>query len=313
VINSPGTVHPRPVPPVAEAALLRIILSIDVEEHFRIESAAGLVPDAEAIAHYVGRLEPSTRWLLDQLDRSGVKATFFFLGQTARDHSSLVRTVHEAGHEIASHGWDHQRLHRLTPTTFRDELRRGREVLEQIIGEPVLGFRAPTFSLVRDTAWAVDVLAEEGLLYDSSIYPIWHDRYGVPRAPRGPFLVRGSAGTLLELPPTTWRLCGVNVPVGGGGYFRLLPLSVLEWALSQVRRTGQPPVTMLYFHPWEFDPEQRRLPLRGLSRFRTYVGMGRSRARLEALLGRHHFVRAIDVARPLCQGAGSLPTFSLLA
>jgi polysaccharide deacetylase family protein (PEP-CTERM system associated) len=171
----------------------------------------------------------------------------------------------------------------------------------------VLGYRAPTFSVVRQTVWALEVLAELGLLYDSSIYPVVHDRYGVPGAPRWPFRVRDGAGALLELPPLTWRFLAANVPVGGGGYFRLLPLWLLEQALAQAARQGRPAVAMLYFHPWEFDPDQQRLPLKGLNRFRTYVGIGRSRARLRRLLGRHSFTRAVDVARQL--GAASLPVF----
>src|SRR5262249_8982675 len=145
----------------------------------------------------------------------------------------------------------------------------------------------PTFSIMQQTAWAVDVLAESGLLYDSSIYPVRHDRYGVPQAPRAPFRVRGHGRTILELPPATLRLLGANLPVGGGGYFRLLPLFFLDRALEQVAHACLPPVAMLYFHPWEFDPKQQRLPLGPISRFRTYVGIYRSQARLAALLARH--------------------------
>jgi polysaccharide deacetylase family protein (PEP-CTERM system associated) len=285
---------------------LQIVLSFDVEEHDRIESAVGVAVPAELRAHYADRVEVSTRWLLEELGGLGVKATFFLLGETARQHAALVRAIHGAGHEVASHGWDHQRLHRLTPASFREDVRRSKDTLEQITGVPVLGYRAPTFSVVRQTAWALEVLAEEGLLYDSSIYPVVHDRYGVPGAPCGPFRVREGAGGLLELPPLTCRFLGANVPVGGGGYFRLLPLWVLERALARARK-GRPPVAVLYFHPWEFDPQQRRLPLTGLNRFRTYVGVGRSRARLRRLLGRHSFTRAVDVARGLA--AQDLPVF----
>jgi polysaccharide deacetylase family protein (PEP-CTERM system associated) len=213
---------------------------------------------------------------------------------------------------VASHGWDHRRLHHLTPASFHEDVYRSKDVLEQLTGNPVLGYRAPTFSMVRHTAWAVDVLAELGIVYDSSIYPVWHDRYGVPAAPRWPFRVRGREHTLLELPPATLRFLGNNVPVGGGGYFRLLPPALLERALRQTARTGAPPVAMLYFHPWEFDPDQPRLPLRFLSRFRTYAGIARSRPRLQTLLSRHRFVRAMDVARQLLPGT-ALPCFDLAA
>ena len=163
-------------------------------------------------------------------------------------------------------------------------MRQSKDALEQASGAAVVGYRAPTFSLVRKTAWALDVLAELGFLYDSSIYPVRHDRYGVPDAPRGPFLARGARHEILEIPPATVRIGGVNVPVGGGGYFRLLPWPLMKLALSLSRRDPQSGATVLYFHPWEFDPDQPRLPLKRLSRFRTYVGIRHSRSRLTRLL-----------------------------
>lgn len=280
----------------------RVVLSFDVEEHHRIEAAAGLDIDPALKRRYLERVGPATRWLLDQLDRFDLRATFFVVGQLARADPDLVRTVHRSGHEIASHGWDHRRVLAMTPEEFREDLRRSCDTLEQLTGEPVVGYRAPTFSILRRTAWAIDVLAERGLLYDSSIYPVRHDRYGTPRAPRAPFLAEGPARAILELPPVTLRLGRVRLPLGGGGYFRLLPLMLLERALEQTRRECAPAIAMLYFHPWEFDPDQPRLPLRRLSRFRTYVRIGRSRDRLAILLARHRFVRAVDVARELDPG-----------
>jgi len=294
-----------------EAAQTSMILSFDVEEHFRIEAAAGLALDPALKVHYGERLESSTRWLLDQLDRWDIKATFFIVGQIARTHPGLVRAISRAGHEVGSHGWDHRRVLAMTPATFREDIRLSTDALEQVSGQAVLGYRAPTFSIVRQTAWALDVLAEQGMVYDSSIYPVRHDRYGVPAAPRAPFLARGASHTLLELPPATLRLLGVSVPMGGGGYFRLLPLFFMEWALRQTNRDCRPPVAMLYFHPWEFDPEQPRLPLGRLSRFRTYVGLRRSRGRLMALMAGHGFARAIDVAKQLDIERHMLPVFSL--
>ncbi|HXG08583.1 MAG TPA: XrtA system polysaccharide deacetylase [Gemmataceae bacterium] len=297
------------VSPSEEAG--RIILSFDVEEHFRIEAAAGLVIDPALKAHYSERLEPSVRWLLDQLGRRGIRATFFVVGEIGRDNPDLIRAIHRAGHELASHSWDHRRVHHLTPAAFREDLRRTKDTFEQITGVAVVGYRAPTFSIMRPTAWAIDVLAELGLLYDSSIYPVRHDRYGVPQAPRGPFLARGAERSILELPPALVQLGGVRIPAGGGGYFRLLPLRFLELAIRQVRRACRPPVATLYFHPWEFDPDQPRLPLRRLSRFRTYVGIRRSRGRLTALLDRYRFVSAVEVARELDRRRDTLPTFAL--
>lgn len=289
---------PPPGPP-ADVADAAIVLSFDVEEHHRIEAASGLDVGHAAKRHYLERVGPATRWLLDQLDQSGHKATFFIVGELARDDPGLVQAVHRAGHEVASHGWDHRRIVTMTPEVFREDLRLSCDVLEQITGEAVAGYRAPTFSVLRRTAWALDLLAERGLLYDSSIYPVRHDRYGVPGAPRGPFLAQGAERSILELPPVTLRVGRSRVPMGGGGYFRLLPLAVTEQALNQTRRECDPPVAMLYFHPWEFDPDQPRLPLRPLSRFRTYVGIGRGRRRLSALLARRRFARAVDVARRL--------------
>jgi polysaccharide deacetylase family protein (PEP-CTERM system associated) len=289
----------------------RIILSFDVEEHDRIEAAVGLAVAPELKTHYRDRLDLSTRWLLDKLGRHETRATFFIVGKVARHSPGLVRAIHRAGHEVASHSWDHRRLHRHTPASFREDVRRSKDALEQITGQAVLGYRAPTFSVVRETAWALDTLAELDLAYDSSIYPVRHDRYGVSQAPRGPFLARGSCHAILELPPATLRILGLNLPTGGGGYFRLFPLCLMERAIRQAARQCTPPVVMLYFHPWEFDPEQHRLPLGWLSRFRTYVGIRRSRGRLDALMGRHRFARAIDVAKRIGNVPSALPAFCL--
>ncbi len=287
-----------------------VILSFDVEEHFRIEAATGVVIAPGLRTHYRDRVGYVTRWLLDQLANRGIHATFFVLGQFAHDDPSLIRAIHDGGHEVASHGWDHRRLLELNPASFRRDLRESREVLEQATGAAVVGYRAPTFSIVQRTSWALDVLFEEGFLYDSSIFPVRHDRYGVPSAPRVPFLARGPAGgTILEFPPATLRLSAINLPVGGGGYFRLLPPSLLEWSLRQTRRI-RPAVATLYFHPWEFDPDQPRLLLRRLSRFRTYLGMHRTRARLQSLLDRHRFHRAADVALKVLERSVNLAVFA---
>jgi len=292
----------------------RLILSFDVEEHYQIEAAASLKISPSLQAHYRGRLESSTRWLLDQLEEHGIKATFFVVGEIVKYSPGIVRAMAQAGHEVASHGWNHRRIHNFTERSFRADVRQSKDALEQVTGVGILGYRAPTFSLVRQTAWALDVLAESGILYDSSIYPVRHDRYGIPQAPRSPFLARGSIHKLIEIPPATLRVLFTNIPVGGGGYFRLLPHFLLERALCQVQGECHPSVAMLYFHPWEFDPRQERLPLTPLNRFRTYVGIFRNQARLMSLLARHHkysFTRAVDVARQLV--AQNLPIFDLLA
>lgn len=289
-----------------------VVFSFDVEEHDRIEAAAGIPCPAGLRAEYAERMERSTRELLDELARAGAKATFFIVGQIGETHPKLVRAVAEAGHEVASHGYDHRRVHRFTPETFREDLRRSRGALEQASGAKVVGYRAPTFSVVRATAWAVDALADEGFLYDSSIFPVRHDRYGVPDAPRVPFRVAGERREILELPPATLRLAGQNLPVAGGGYFRLFPPAVLRAGVRQLHRqpTG---VGVLYFHPWEFDPGQPKLPLKRLSRWRTYVGVAKTTPRLRALLRRYagRCRRAADVAAELAGHGGELPLFRL--
>jgi polysaccharide deacetylase family protein (PEP-CTERM system associated) len=259
------------------------------------------------------RVEPTTYWILDLMERSRQKGTFFVVGEIARQYPSLVRAIHRAGHEVASHSWEHRRVHTLSAAEFREDTRKSKEVLEQVTGEAILGYRAPTFSVVRQTAWALDVLAELGFLYDSSIFPVYHDRYGVPDAPRSPFLAVGERLDILEFPPATLRVGGFNLPIGGGGYFRLFPLAMLLQGLRQMRRHCRPSAGMLYFHPWEFDPDQPRLPLRGVGRFRTYVGIGRSRARLATLLGHYRFGRAVDVARRLDTRRQTLPRYRLAA
>lgn len=302
--TAPGDGRPRPWnrEPVT-------ILSFDVEEHHKIEAAAGLEVSPEQASYYAERMEATTNWILETLVERQIRATFFVVGEIARRYPRLLRAIHEAGQEVASHSWAHRRILVQSPEQFAEDLRTSRDALEQATGAPVLGYRAPTFSLMRQTAWAVDILAEQGFAYDSSIYPVRHDRYGVPDAPRSPFLVRGPERSMLEIPPATLRWLRLNIPAGGGGYFRLFPLPVMESAIRQGHRHGTTPVSMVYFHPWEFDPEQARLPLKRISRFRTYVGLRNSRARLIKFLSRHRFARAIDVAREL--GEQALPVYQL--
>lgn len=288
------------------------VASFDVEEHHRIEAAVGLAVTPELQAEYGQRMEVSTRRLLDQLAAAGAKATFFVVGEIGRTHPALIRAMCDAGHEVGSHSWDHCRVHRFTPASFREDLLRSKDVLEQATGAEVSGFRAPTFSIVRETGWAVDVLAECGFAYDSSVFPVRHDRYGIPDAPRGPFRAVGREREILELPLVTYRVAGFNLPVAGGGYFRLFPLAVMRAGLRQVAQADPPAVGMLYFHPWEFDPDQPRLPLKRLSRWRTYVGIGRTTRRLAALLAGYTFRRAIDVAREIEKSGVELPRFRVV-
>ncbi len=286
-----------------------MVLSFDVEEHHRIEAAAGLEVAPALRDDYRRRMSRATGWILDQLAARDIRATFFIVGQIAEHDPTLVRAIAEAGHEVASHGWDHRRILAMDPPGFREDLLRSKDALEQAAGSKVIGYRAPTFSLVRRTAWALDILADLNFLYDSSIYPVRHDRYGIPEAPRGPFMAQGARHEILEIPPATVRVGGVNIPVGGGGYFRLLPWPLMRTALSLSRRDPSTGATMLYFHPWEFDPGQPRLPLGRVSGFRTYVGIRHSRGRLERLMAGRRFLTAGDLAMHLRGCRESLPRF----
>lgn len=287
------------------------VASFDVEEHHRIEAAAGLSCPDDRAAEYGRRMEASTRRVLEHLAEANVQATFYVVGDIAKSAPALVRAIHDAGHEVGSHSWSHRRVDHFDPADFREDARRSKDALEQVIGAPVYGFRAPTFSIVRDTAWAVDVLAECGYEYDSSIFPVFHDRYGIPDAPRGPFEVVGRERELLELPPLTYRIAGFNLPVAGGGYFRLFPLAIMRAGVRQATRSELPSVAMLYFHPWEFDEDQPRLPLGRLARWRTYVGIRRTTRRLQSLLGKYQFTRAIDVVRAIRANGSQLPRYQL--
>lgn len=293
---------------------MHAVASFDIEEHNRIEAAAGLVCPPALAADYASRMETTTLRLLEQLNRRRATATFYVVGEIARTHPQLVRAIFEAGHEVGSHSWDHRSVRRLTPDEFRADVLKSKDALEQVIGGTVFGYRAPTFSIVQETGWAIDVLAECGFEYDSSIFPVRHDRYGIPAAPRQPFRAVGRSRELIELPPLTCRLAGQNLPVAGGGYFRLFPLRMMRLGIRQVERQFQAAgVAMLYFHPWEFDPDQPRLPLRRFSRWRTYVGMRKTTARLDSLLSDYSFVRAIDAVRALRQSNVVLPRFRVVA
>ncbi len=285
-----------------------VCFTFDIEEHHRIEAAADCKCSQETQAEYARRMEVSTRWLLETLAEFKARSTFFIVGQIATTHPKLVRDIAEAGHEVACHSWDHQRVHRLSQDQFRLDVRKAKSELEHACGRPVVGYRAPTFSITRETAWAIDVLAEAGMRYDSSVFPVHHDRYGIPAAPRVPFLATGTERSLLEFPPVTYSLLGKNLPAAGGGYFRLYPPAMIRAAVRQVLRDplGLP---VLYFHPWEFDPDQPRLPLGRTSRFRTYVGMNRTKARLRDLLGRYNSRPMIEMVETW--QAKSLPSFNL--
>jgi len=263
------------------------MLSFDVEEYFQVEAAAARLP-AKEWELWPDRLAPAVDQILELLDEYRAKATFFVLGWVAEHQPEIVRRIACAGHEIASHGVSHRMLHGMTPQEFRGELTDSRSRLEDLGGRPVVGFRAPTFSVTTRTSWALDVLAEMGFLYDSSIFPIRHDRYGVPGAPRWAHWARGpGGGRILEIPPLVLRIAGWNVPIGGGGYLRLFPVRLVTCALRAAERAGWP--GMIYVHPWELDPGQPELPMSRLSRWRHRVGLSRTDRKLRHLLRQFAF------------------------
>jgi polysaccharide deacetylase family protein (PEP-CTERM system associated) len=277
------------------------LLSFDVEEYFQVEGAAAGVArqDWPRIAK---RLPAAVDRVLGLLAEHDASATFFVLGWVAQHERALVERIAGAGHEIASHGMDHRMLTRLGPEAFRRDLAQSRRLLQDLSGRDVIGYRAPTFSIFRRTAWALDVLAEEGFQYDSSVFPIRHDRYGVRDAPAGPHRAVGpGGGTILEVPPLTFRLLGINWPFGGGGYLRLLPARAVGAALRSAARRGHP--GMIYLHPWEMDPDQPVLPMGRLSHWRHRLGLKRTEKKLRALLGRFSFGAVREELGPLAQAA----------
>ena len=268
-------------------------LSIDVEEYYHAtvfqEAVNGVTTGLQS------RVEASTERVLALLEDAGVKATFFVLGEVGTDHPAIVRRIAQAGHEIACHGYHHTLVSDQSPEEFRAGIRRAKAVLEDVGGQEVIGYRAPSFSIGSSEQWAYGVLAEERFRYDSSIYPILHDRYGDRDAPRFPYEIwrKGGEG-LIEFPIGTVRFFGVNLPVGGGGYFRLLPGGLIEMGIKRVNAREQEPV-MFYFHPWELDPGQPRPSMAWHRRFRHYVGQERHEAKLAHLLASASFGTARDV------------------
>lgn len=264
-------------------------LSVDVEDYFHVEAFADRIrPDAWP--RFPSRVAANTRRLLELFARHGARGTFFILGWVAEREPGLVREIAAAGHEIACHSYLHQALWRLTPEAFRADTRRAVAVIADACGTRPVGYRAPTFSIVPRTLWALEILAEEGFAYDSSVFPVRHDRYGIPSAPRFPYHVEFSGGrSLAEIPPMTMRLAGRNWPVAGGGYLRILPMWFSRWATRRVRREEGRPV-LIYVHPWEVDPEQPRLDGRWLSRFRHYYHLSETARRLNELLAGRRYL-----------------------
>lgn len=258
------------------------IFSVDVEDYFHVEAFSDIV-DRDAWTNYALRVEPNTRRILDLLDEHQVQATFFILGWVAERLPHLVREIATRGHELACHSYWHRLIYKLSPEEFAADTRRAKDVIEQAAGQPVFGYRAPSYSVTRKSLWALEILIESGFTFDSSIFPIRHDVYGIPDAPRAPFQLATPSGQLTEYPITTFRAgFGPNLPVGGGGYLRLLPFWYTR--LGALRAAAENVPLIAYVHPWEVDPDQPRLPGRPRSRLRHYTNLSRMHDRLDALL-----------------------------
>jgi polysaccharide deacetylase family protein (PEP-CTERM system associated) len=269
-------------------------LSVDVEEYYHSIEFETAFPGEERQT-LPSRVEESTEQVLILLSTLGVRATFFTVGQIAEAHPELIRQVSEAGHEIACHSYRHELVSRQSPDEFRCDLQRAKGILEDLTGEEIIGYRAPNYSIGVAQAWAYDILLEEGFLYDSSIYPIVHDRYGWPNAPRFPHEIRTDGSRkLIEFPIGTTCVLGKNLPIGGGGYFRLLPVGWFQNRIQRVNKhEGQP--VMFYFHPWELDPQQPYPSMPWYHSLRHYVGIEGLEAKLRRLLQDCHFSTVREV------------------
>lgn len=256
-------------------------LTIDVEDYYHVSAFEDFVSRREW-GEFESRVVASTRKILDILNKADVRATFFVLGWVAKRHPDLVRAIHEAGHEIGCHSYWHRLVYRLSPEEFRDDVRQGRDVLQNITNGPVTMYRAPSFSITRRCLWALDILIEEGFTHDSSVYPVLHDRYGIPGAPAEPHRIRRPAGEIVESPPPVCRLLGMKFPVAGGGYFRLYPYGLTWHGVRAIHAEARPAV--VYLHPWEVDPEQPRLPCGRATAFRHYVNLAGTEGRLRRLV-----------------------------
>ncbi len=271
-------------------------LSVDVEDYFQVSALAPYIPrgDWESMP---SRVEANVERLLDLFDEHGAKATFFTLGWIAQRHPQLVRRIVERGHELASHGYAHERASAQSREQLRDDIGRAKGLLEDLSGSAVRGYRAPSFSIGAGNLWAFEVIRDAGHVYSSSVYPVRHDHYGMPGAPRFPY---EAVPGLVEIPISTVRIGGRNLPAGGGGYFRLLPYALTRWAIRRIHHDDSRP-SMFYMHPWEIDPGQPRVAgVDAKSRFRHYVNLGRTEQRLRRLLRDFRWGR---VDRVLLQGA----------
>ncbi len=287
-------------------------LTVDVEDYFQVTAFAGVV-DRDDWAVYPSRVENNTRRVMDLLEEHKLKGTFFVLGWVAERFPMLVREISDAGHEVACHGFGHELVYNLRPDAFRKDLRLAKATLEDITGRQVLGYRAPSYSITDKSLWALDILIEEGFRYDSSIFPIYHDNYGIPGAQRFPHDIRRENGTIREFPLTTMNMDlpgkKLALPIAGGGYLRLLPANIIHWGMRRINQVdGQPAV--LFFRPWEIDAEQPRIKARLKSRFRHYVNIDLTEDKLRHLFKGLEFGTMMEVLGFQAQPAVGLSAIS---
>jgi polysaccharide deacetylase family protein (PEP-CTERM system associated) len=273
-------------------------LTIDVEDYFQVNAFARVIRQ-DQWGSYPLRVEGNTRRILDTLDSFGIKATFFVLGWVAERLPGLAREIQRRGHEVACHGYGHELIFQIGPERFRADIRRSKALLEDQCGVRVNGYRAPSYSITKRSLWALDILVEEGFSYDSSIFPVIHDTYGIPDAERFPHTLQTGAGPLLEFPLTTldfqlgWKK--LRLPIAGGGYLRLLPVGIIRRGIESINRREQQPA-VLYFHPWEIDPGQPRIGHAGVkSRFRHYLNLDKTEGKLAYLYRNLRFGTMGDV------------------
>lgn len=263
------------------------VASVDVEDYFQVEAFARMIKRDEW-GEYPSRVEANTLRLLDIFDESGVKGTFFVLGWIADRYPNIVREIVNRGHEPACHSYWHRLVYTLTPEEFRRDTAIAKDCIEQAAGQKVWGYRAPSFSITKRCLWALDILADAGFRYDSSIFPVRHDWYGIPDAPRKPFRIPTPSGTLTEYPMATFTFTNTpNLPVGGGGYLRLLPSWYTRLGMKRAWQQGVTVIT--YIHPWEIDPEQPRMAASLKSRIRHYTNLAKAKDRLKELLAMGEF------------------------
>ncbi|MCI0506651.1 MAG: DUF3473 domain-containing protein [Gammaproteobacteria bacterium] len=266
---------------------MKNVLTVDVEDYFHVAALADSIK-VNQWSDISPRVVDNTRRLLDLFDRNNVKVTHFMLGWVAERFPDLVKEIDARGHEVASHGYSHQLVYDQTPELFYDETFKSKQLLEDILGKPVLGYRAASYSITRKSLWALDILLDLGFKYDSSIFPIRHDRYGIPDAEPLPHKLKTPKGNFItEFPLTTSSLFGVKLPAAGGGYFRLYPYLLSKYLLDKVQKNNKPIV--FYLHPWEIDPEQPRVKASALSMFRHYNNLHKCEQRLERLLADFSF------------------------